>query len=100
MRTLVKVVNGHGGFDIAIPDNFAAMGEDGQSKVEELHAGNQLEISCEMGMLSRVKMTVFMHCWQIEGVNTVSSIWSLYMKLPPNQWPNMCDTTLLERFNS
>ena len=56
MLTLVKVVNGHGGLDIAIPDDFAAVDKDGQSKVEELHVCNKLEISCEMGMLSRVKM--------------------------------------------
>lgn len=84
MLTLVKVVNGHGGLDIAIPDDFAAVGEDGQSKVEELHLGNKLEISGEMGMLSRVKMKVFIQCWQIEGGKIVASIWSLYMKLPPN----------------
>lgn len=56
MLTLVKVVNGNGGLDIAIPDDFAAVDKDGQSKVEELHVCNKLEISCEMGMLSRVEM--------------------------------------------
>ena len=43
MLTLVKVVNGHGGLDIAIPDDFAAVGEDGQSEIEELHVDNKLE---------------------------------------------------------
>lgn len=76
MLTLVKVVNGHGGLDIAIPDDFAAVDEDGQSKVEELHVCNKLEISCEMGMLSRVKMKVFIHCWQIEGGKIVATKWS------------------------
>ena len=67
MRTLVKVINGHGGFNIAIPDDFAAVGEDGQSEIEELHVEISWRLYCEMGILLREGMKVFMHRWQVEG---------------------------------
>ena len=60
--TLVKVVNSHGWLDIATPEDFAAASKDGQSEVEELHVGYQLEVSCEMGMLPRMRMKIYMHC--------------------------------------